>query len=197
MHAKSLQSCPTLWDPMDHSPPGSSTHGILQARILERITKPCSMGFFQPKVLTCCLLCLLHWQMGSLPLTPPGKPSIIIRGKCKAKSHPLGWLLSKTFKKKIKQKYDKCQWQYEEIGNSGYFWWKCKLYYLFSGLSFFIILVVMYEYGISLFLSSLFLYCPSYPKINLLVQCKLVNNIDLALFIQTIGHHLKYYYMWQ
>ena len=29
------QSCPTLCDPMDCSPPGSSAHGILQARILE------------------------------------------------------------------------------------------------------------------------------------------------------------------
>ena len=29
------QSCPTLSDPMDHSPPGSSTHGIFQARVLE------------------------------------------------------------------------------------------------------------------------------------------------------------------
>ena len=29
------QSCPTLCDPMDCSPPGSSIHGILQARILE------------------------------------------------------------------------------------------------------------------------------------------------------------------
>ena len=35
MHAKLLQSCPTLCDPMDSSPPGSSIHGILQARILE------------------------------------------------------------------------------------------------------------------------------------------------------------------
>ena len=33
--AKSLQSCPTLCDPMDSSPPGSSVPGILQARILE------------------------------------------------------------------------------------------------------------------------------------------------------------------
>ena len=32
---KSLQLCPTLFDPMDCSPPGSSVHGILQARILE------------------------------------------------------------------------------------------------------------------------------------------------------------------
>ena len=33
--AKSLQSCPTLCDPTDSSPPGSSVHGILQARTLE------------------------------------------------------------------------------------------------------------------------------------------------------------------
>ena len=35
MRAQLLQSCPTLGDPMDWSPPGSSVHGILQARILE------------------------------------------------------------------------------------------------------------------------------------------------------------------
>ena len=34
LRAKSLQSCPTLCDPMDWSLPGSSVHGILQARIL-------------------------------------------------------------------------------------------------------------------------------------------------------------------
>ena len=33
--AKSLQSCPTLCDPIDSSPPGSSIHGIFQARVLE------------------------------------------------------------------------------------------------------------------------------------------------------------------
>ena len=33
--AKSLQSCPTLSDPMDCSPPGSSIHGIFQERVLE------------------------------------------------------------------------------------------------------------------------------------------------------------------
>ena len=32
---KSLQSCPTLWDPKDGSPPGSPVPGILQARITE------------------------------------------------------------------------------------------------------------------------------------------------------------------
>ena len=33
--AKSLQSCPTLCDPIDGSPPGSPIHGIFQARVLE------------------------------------------------------------------------------------------------------------------------------------------------------------------
>ena len=33
--AESLQSCPTLCDPIDGSPPGSPVPGILQARILE------------------------------------------------------------------------------------------------------------------------------------------------------------------
>ena len=33
--SKVAQSCPTLSDPMDYSLPGSSTHGIFQARVLE------------------------------------------------------------------------------------------------------------------------------------------------------------------
>ena len=44
MWAKLLQSCPTLDDPMDGSPPGSSVHGILQARILEWAAMPFSKG---------------------------------------------------------------------------------------------------------------------------------------------------------
>ena len=35
VHAKLLHSCPTLCDPIDCSPPGSSAHGIFQARVLE------------------------------------------------------------------------------------------------------------------------------------------------------------------
>ena len=41
--AKSLQSCPTLCNPIDGSPPGSSVPGILQARILEWVAIPFSM----------------------------------------------------------------------------------------------------------------------------------------------------------
>ena len=39
------QSCLTLCDPLDYSPPGSSVHGIFQARILERVTISYSKGF--------------------------------------------------------------------------------------------------------------------------------------------------------
>ena len=42
--AKSLQSCPTLCDPMDCSLPGSSVPGILQARTLEWVAMPSSKG---------------------------------------------------------------------------------------------------------------------------------------------------------
>ena len=47
--AKSLQSCPTLCDPTDSSSPGSSVHGILQARILEWVDMPSSRGSSWPR----------------------------------------------------------------------------------------------------------------------------------------------------
>ena len=40
--AKSLQSCPTLCDPIDGSPPGSPIPGILQARILDWVASSVS-----------------------------------------------------------------------------------------------------------------------------------------------------------
>ena len=43
------QSCPTLCDPMDCSPPGSSTHGIFQARVLEWVAIAFSRGSSQPR----------------------------------------------------------------------------------------------------------------------------------------------------
>ena len=43
------QSCPTLCDPMDCDPPGSSVHGILQARILEWLAVPFSRGSPWPR----------------------------------------------------------------------------------------------------------------------------------------------------
>ena len=68
VHVKLLQSCLTLCDHMDYSPPGSSVQGILQARILEWVAMPSSRGSNQR------LLRLLHWQVGSLPLAQPAAP---------------------------------------------------------------------------------------------------------------------------
>ena len=62
MHVRSVgQSCPTLCDPMDCNPLGSSIHGIFQASILEWVAISFSKG------LNLHLLCLLHWQANSLP----------------------------------------------------------------------------------------------------------------------------------
>ena len=43
------QSCPTLCDPMDCSPPGSSVYGILQARVLEWVAISFSRGSSRPR----------------------------------------------------------------------------------------------------------------------------------------------------
>ena len=58
------QSCPTLCDPADCSPPGSSVHGILQARILEWVAISFSRGSSQPRSRT---------QADALTSEPPGK----------------------------------------------------------------------------------------------------------------------------
>ena len=49
MHVKSLQSCVTLCDSMDCSPPGSSVHGVFQVRILEWVVIPFSRGSSRPR----------------------------------------------------------------------------------------------------------------------------------------------------
>ena len=63
---------------MDHSPPGSSVHGILQARILEWVALPSSRGILLIQGLNPHLLGLLHWQTCSFPLLPPGKPFVLL-----------------------------------------------------------------------------------------------------------------------
>ena len=65
------QSSLTLCDPMDCSPPGSSVHGILQARILKSVAMPSFRGSFQSRDQNPGLL---HLQEDSLPSEPPGKP---------------------------------------------------------------------------------------------------------------------------
>ena len=66
MHVRS-QSCLTLCDPVDHSPAGSSVHGTLQARTLERVAISSSRDLPDPG-LEPASLCLLPWQVGSVPL---------------------------------------------------------------------------------------------------------------------------------
>ena len=73
-HAKLLQLCLTLCDPMDCSPPGSSVHGILQARILE-VCHFLLQGISMTQGSNPNLLCLLHWQADSLPLCLLRSPS--------------------------------------------------------------------------------------------------------------------------
>ena len=59
MHA---QSCLTLCNPMDCSPPGSPVHGIFQAKIPEYVISY-SRGSSWPRDWSLCLLYLLHWRM--------------------------------------------------------------------------------------------------------------------------------------
>ena len=66
---------------MDCSPTGSSVHGIIQARILEWVAISFSRDIpnpgSKPKSLASPALAGVDWQVGSLPLVPPGKPRFI------------------------------------------------------------------------------------------------------------------------
>ena len=69
------QSCPTLCDPMDCSPPGSSIHGILQARILEWVAISFSRGSCcRHRRLNLCLLWLLYFRSILYHLSHLGSP---------------------------------------------------------------------------------------------------------------------------
>ena len=65
LHAKLLQSCLTLCNPCPWDSPGKNIglggHALLQ-------------DIFQIRGLNLYLLHLMHWQTGSLPLVPPGRP---------------------------------------------------------------------------------------------------------------------------
>ena len=65
-HSSSVQLC----DSMDCSPPGSSVHGILQARILEWVAISSSRGSSLPRDWTCM-------KADSFLLEPPGKPLVL------------------------------------------------------------------------------------------------------------------------
>ena len=74
--AQTLQSCPTLCDPLDCSPPVSSVLGILQARTLEVARSP--PGDRPNPGIEPASLCLLHQQADSLALVPSGAYFILL-----------------------------------------------------------------------------------------------------------------------
>ena len=82
------QSCLTLWDPMNYSPPGSSVHGILQGKILEWVAMPSSRGSSQPRGQThvSCVSCtgrqvLYLWATWSWPSDSSTALSISTQGQ--------------------------------------------------------------------------------------------------------------------
>ena len=78
VYSKLLQSCLTLWDPMDCILPGFSVHGILQTRILEWVVSSFSRGSSQPRKQTyisyvyCTGRWILYqlWYLGSPKASP-------------------------------------------------------------------------------------------------------------------------------
>ena len=80
MHAHSVaQSCLTLCDPMDCSPPGSSIHGIFQARVLEWG----AIAFSAPA-----------WQADALPSEPPGKTQVKVKSLSRVRLFATPWTVA-------------------------------------------------------------------------------------------------------
>ena len=71
--AKLIQSGPILCDTMNCSLPGSSVHGILQARILEWVTMPSSRGSPDPGNQTCISMSPALAGKFFIPLVPSAK----------------------------------------------------------------------------------------------------------------------------
>ena len=79
-----VQSCLTLCNPMDCSPPTSSVHGVLQARTLEWVAMSFTMGSSLPRDLpTAASPVSPALQAGSLPLSYLGSPSYAYGSKKK------------------------------------------------------------------------------------------------------------------
>ena len=73
MHARFLQSSSTLCEPMDSSLPGSSVHGIFQARILEWIAIPPPGNLPDPGIESTCPASPAL-AGGFFTTIPPGEP---------------------------------------------------------------------------------------------------------------------------
>ena len=74
VRAQLLQLCPTLCDPVDHSPPGSSVLGIFTAKILQWVAVPSSRGIFPTRGPSSRLLHLLHCRQALYRQAPRRAP---------------------------------------------------------------------------------------------------------------------------
>ena len=92
--AKLLQSCPTLCDPIDGSPPGSPVPGILQARILSQIIYH---ALRSPRLIT--LKYHLHHQMGRN--LQPWPYQVLARME---NNHTHPWLVGMRFSISVREK---------------------------------------------------------------------------------------------
>ena len=95
-HAQSLQLCLTFFDPKDCSRPGSSVHGILQARVLEQLPFP-PLGYLPDPGTEPSSPVSPALQADSLPTEPPGKLLTILVLKCMV---PKRWKREKWREKK-------------------------------------------------------------------------------------------------
>ena len=109
--AKSLQSCLTLCDPIDGSPPGSTVPGILQARTLECVAISFSSAWkwkVKGKSLSCVQLLATPWTA-----THQARPSMGFSRQEYWSGVPLekGWVMYIE-----KWNYEKCQVSFQDIG---------------------------------------------------------------------------------
>ena len=77
--AKSLHLCLALCNPIDCSPPGSSVHEGSPGKNIGVRCHALLQGIFPTQGSNPSLSGLLHWQVDSLTLAPPGKPSVQFR----------------------------------------------------------------------------------------------------------------------
>ena len=72
--AEPIQSCLTLYDPVDYRLAGCSVRGILQARILEWVSMPSSRGS-SPPMDPICVSCDSYVEGGLFTTEPSGRPN--------------------------------------------------------------------------------------------------------------------------
>ena len=122
--AKSFQSCLTLCDPIDGSPPGSPVPGILQARTLEWVAISFSNAWkwkVKVKSLSCVRLLATPWTAAHQPLPSMGFSRQEYWNGVPSPSPPVRTAIIKKYKN------NKCWRGYGDKGLVLHCWWKCKL----------------------------------------------------------------------